>query len=162
MFAINSVYDVISILSFLLAISLAIHKLFIEGKPKIKFDVFIKYPDSINEQANYLGFSIVNSGFGDLHLANCGFYTKDDKNRKVIVYPEDYMTIPKISRFPCTLNGRKKFEVLFPMETFHSIDKAVKITYFFVSEETGKDWKYPIAKFRDFVLENNKNSLLCK
>lgn len=151
MFVINSVFDVISIISFFLSFWLAIHKLFLEGKPKIKFDAKFSTLYNVNDDTKYLSFCMMNSGSGDIYLTNCGFYTNDGK--KQIVLPGGYRTIPLGVGFPYTLIERKQFEVLYPIETFRKIDQGNRITHFFTSDENGKDWKYRIAKFRKSVLE---------
>ena len=151
MFMIESIYDVIAILSILISAWLAYKKLFVEGKPNMKFDVkFLSFPNSL-DKITYLAFSIINSGYGDLHLTNCGFFTNAEENNKTIILPGGYLTIPLGERFPYTLKERKRFEVLYPKETLYEINAKNRITDFFVSDEAGKEWKYPIRKFRKML-----------
>lgn len=157
--------DITGILGFILSIILVFHKLFIEGKPKLKLSMNyattygsqgIKYVNYYRTDVIYFVFTFLNIGNGPINLRSCGFRLKNDNKLQLI--NRRFLTNPVNGYFPYILAERKKLEIFYPCEEYYKITISDRklITHIFTVDETEREWKIRIKLFNKSDIKKKK------
>ena len=150
-----TISDILGILGFFISLTLAINKLFFEGKPKLKIKYsftekfpsdYIKYTSSFREKSKFLVISMTNIGTGNIIINTCGFLQKN-KDRLVLLN-EAFLSNPLDIKLPYKLEERNRFDLFYLLETFYEIPEKqrTQITHIYAQSKDDKEWKINVSE----------------